>query len=589
MSVKNTIYSLLVLFFIFFVLSSIKFYGGSKNKLYKNQVVIHNLSDPKGINPTTVSDATTRNYIAPYIFQNLISFDYKTLELIPVLATEVPAIIENGNKLEVTFNIRPEAKWDNDLPVTAADVLFSMKSVMCPGANTVHLQSTCDFVNSIITYPNDIRKITFICDKYMDILASFPYEVRILPEYIFDSKKILRKYSFKELKDNEELKNAKDIKEFTDVFNSSKFARDESLMLGSGAYKLTKFETGQRVILEKKKNWWGHKLSGINHYFDAYPEYLIYEVINDFNTAFTALKNEQLDFIFSTPIKPYIDLDLSPKFTKNFVKSNPTFLGYQCIGMNHKDPILSDVLVRKALAHLTNVNQMIDKLFYGQAKRITSSVSPEKSYHNNTIKPYDFNVEKAVSLLKKAGWKDSDRDGILDKKIGNKKIKLELNYNYNSGNPLREMVGLLIQKSYKQAGIVVNIKPLEWSLYLDELRKHNCQMWYQGWASSPGDNDDKQIYHTSSAVDGSNCMSFGNALSDKLLDDIRVELSPEKRHEMYLKWQVIQHEELPYIYLLMQNFRNAIHKRFENVIESSIYPGIWFASLKVKKEYNVKK
>jgi peptide/nickel transport system substrate-binding protein len=169
-----------------------------------------------------------------------------------------------------------------------------------------------------------------------------------------------------------------------------------------------------------------------------------------------------------------------------------------------------------------------------------------------------------------------------------KKVKFELTYNYNNGNPLREMVGLLIQKSYKQVGIKINIQPLEWSLFLDELQKHNCQLWYQGWVSGPGLDDDKQIYHSSSAVDGSNYMNFGNAESDKLLDNIRTELDEENRNKMYLRWQEIENDQLPYIYLYVQDFRNAIHKRFEGVLESSIYPGIWFGTLKVKKEYKVK-
>jgi peptide/nickel transport system substrate-binding protein len=589
MRIKNVLYTILVLFLLLFIFGSIKFYGGSRNKVYKDQVVIHNLSDPKGINPLTVSDATTRNYIAPYMFQNLVSFDYKTLELVPVLATEVPEIIANGNLLEVTFNIRPEATWDNGTPVTAQDVAFSVKSVMCPKANTVHIQSACDFIKSMVTYPSDPKKITFICEKYMDILTSFPYEVRILPEYIFDSKKTLRKYTLEQFKNpSESIQEAKDLKEFTDMFNSDKFAREESLMLGSGAYKITKFETGQRVILERKKNWWGDRMNKINHHFEAYPKYLIYEVINDFNTAFTALKNEQLDFIYSTPIKPYIDLDESPKFTKNFVKSNPVMFGYQCIGMNHKNPILSDIQVRKAMAHLTNVEQMIDKVFYGKAKRTIGSIQPGKSYYNKSIVPYNYDVDKAIKLLKNAGWKDTDGDGTLDKIINGKNVKFELTYNYNNGNPLREMVGLLIQKSYKQVGIKINIQPLEWSLFLDELQKHNCQLWYQGWVSGPGLDDDKQIYHSSSAVDGSNYMNFGNAESDKLLDNIRTELDEENRNKMYLRWQEIENDQLPYIYLYVQDFRNAIHKRFEGVLESSIYPGIWFGTLKVKKEYKVK-
>ncbi|HNI02567.1 MAG TPA: ABC transporter substrate-binding protein [Chitinophagales bacterium] len=590
MSIKKILYIVLFLFLAWFIFGTFHFYGGSKNKVYKDQVVIHNLSDPKGINPLTVSDAVTNNYIAPYIFQTLINFDYKTLELVPVLATEVPKVLEKGNLLEVTFNIRPEATWNNGSPITAKDVAFSIKAVMAPKANTVHIQSACDFIKSIITYPEDSRKITFICDRYMELLTAFPYEIEILPEYIFDPKNILRKYSFEQLKNaTEQTKNAKDIDEFVKLFNSDKAARDETMMQGSGAYKLAAFQTGQRVILERKKDWWGDKMNKINHHFEMYPKRLIYEVINDFNTAFTALKNEQLDFMYSTPIKPYIDLDNSSKFTKNFIKSNPVMFGYQCIGMNHKDPILKDQNVRLALAYLTNIDQMIEKVFYNMAERTVASIQPHTEYYNDTIKPYPFDPKKAGQLLKDAGWADTDDDGILDKVIDGKKIKFELKYCYNSGNPIREMIGLLIQKSYKQAGVNIIVQPLDWSLYLNELQKHNVQLWYQGWVAAPGLSDDKQIYHTSSAIDGSNYMSYGNATTDKLLDEIRLEMDKNKRIELVKKWQLIQHEELPYIYLYVQKYRNIIHKRFKGVIESSVYPGIWFGTLQVKDGYKVEK
>jgi peptide/nickel transport system substrate-binding protein len=330
-------------------------------------------------------------------------------------------------------------------------------------------------------------------------------------------------------------------------------------------------------------------MNKVNHHFEAYPKRLIYEVINDFNTAYTAMKNEQLDFMFSTPIKPYIDLDDSPKFTENFVKSTPIMFGYQCIGMNHKDPILKDVKVRQALAYLTNVDQMIDKVFYNMAIRTVGSIQPNTKYYNDTIKPYPYDVKMASKLLKEAGWADTDGDGFLDKVIDGKNTKFELKYFYNSGNPVREMIGLLIQKSYKQAGVNIIVQPLDWSLYLNELQKHNAQLWYQGWVSPPGLSDDKQIYHTSSAVDGSNYMSYGNAETDKLLEAIRVEMDENKRIELVKKWQVVQHEELPYIYLYVQRYRNIIHKRFKGVMESSIYPGIWFGTLQVKEGYKVEK
>ncbi|MCC6571944.1 MAG: ABC transporter substrate-binding protein, partial [Chitinophagales bacterium] len=342
------------------------------------------------------------------------------------------------------------------------------------------------------------------------------------------------------------------------------------------------------LILEKKANWWGDKLEKENQYFQAYPKRLVFETINDFNTALTALVDEKLDFIYVTPVKEYVELDNSKKFKENFVKSEPQMLAYQAIGINTKDKILSDAKVRQALCYLTNVDQIIEKVLYGKGTRTVGSILPmKKDAYNTDIKPYAYDVEKAKALLAEAGWADTDGDGLLDKVIDGKKTKFEISYSYNSGNPLRETVGLLIQNSYKQAGIKVEVKALDWALYLDELKKHNCQLYYQGWVKQPRPDDEKQIFHTSSANGGSNYMSFGNAQTDALIEQIRTELDETKRNELYKQWQVIQHEEVPYIFLYVQNFRNCVHKRFENIGAGPVYPGVWFAGFKVKEGYKV--
>ena len=83
-------------------------------------------------------------------------------------------------------------------------------------------------------------------------------------------------------------------------------------------------------------------------------------------------------------------------------------------------------------------------------------------------------------------------------------------------------------------------------------------------------------------------MSFGNAKTDKLLDEIRVELDSVKRKQLLYQWQVVEHEQLPYIYLYVQKYRNCIHNRFENIhAGSAVYPGAWFAGFRVKKGYKV--
>lgn len=563
---------------------------GSKgsNKVYKDQVVIHGLSDAKGLNPQTTSDAYAQSYIDPNIFQSLLSYDHATMKLVPVLATSRAEVVQNGDLVDLNFELRPEAVWDNGTPVTVDDVLFSFKSIWCPKANTDNVKPSVDYVKDIKTYPGNNRKFTIVCTKYIGMEDGVG-NLSIMPEYIYDPKKVLRKYTLAELiAGSKKAENDPEISSLADFLNSEKSNRDTSIVKGSGAYRLLAFETGQRIILEKKPNWWGDKLAKENEYFTAYPKRLIFETINDFNTALTALVDEKLDFIYVTPVKDYVELDNSTKFKENFVKSEPQMLSYQAIGINVKDKILSDVKVRQALSYLVNVDQIIDKVLYGKGIRTVGSILPMmKDAYNNDIKPYPFDVARAKSLLEEAGWKDTDGDGVLDKVIDGQKTKFQITYSYNSGNSLRETVGLLIQNTFKQAGIVLDVKALDWALYLDELKKHKCQLFYQGWVTNPSPDDPKQIFHTTSANGGSNYMNFGNAETDALIEQIRTEMDVTKRNQLYKQFQQIEHDEVPYIFLYVQNFRNCIHKRFENTGAGPVYPGAWFAGFKVKPGYKV--
>ena len=583
---KNFIWLMAV---VLMSLSGCKGNKGKSDKVYKDQVVIHGLSDAKGLNPITTSDAYSNEYVIPNIFQTLLAYNHETMEIIPVLAKTRPTITLKGDLAEMDFELRPEAAWDNGAPITVDDILFSFKTAFCPKINNDNIKPGVDYVKDVRTYADNNRKFTVICNKYIGMEDGVGYDIKIMPEYIYDPKQTLRKYTLASLiAGNAQATADASIKAFADNFNSEKVARDSNLVKGSGAYRLISFETGQRLILERKPNWWGDKVNKENEYFEAYPKRLVFETINDFNTALTALVDEKLDFIYVTPVKEYVELDNSPKFKDNFTKSEPQMLSYQALGLNVKDKILSDVKVRQALCYLTNVDQIIDKVLYGKGVRVVGSILPmKKDAYNNDIKPYPFDMEKAKSLLTEAGWADSDGDGVLDKTIDGQKTKFEITFNYNAGNPLRETVGLLIQQTFKQAGITLNIKPLDWSLYLDELKKHNCQMFYQSWVKQPRPDDEKQIFHTSSTNGGSNYMNFGDAKTDVLIDQIRTELDVPKRNILYKQWQQITHDEVPYIFLFNQNFRNCIHQRFENTKAGPVYPGVWFAAFKVKKEYKL--
>jgi peptide/nickel transport system substrate-binding protein len=263
-------------------------------------------------------------------------------------------------------------------------------------------------------------------------------------------------------------------------------------------------------------------------------------------------------------------------------------LVYSYIGLNVRDKILSDVKVRQALSMLINVDQIIDKVRYGKASRIIGPVLPSlKDDYNNDIKPYPFDMAKAKQLLAEVGWVDSDGDGVLDKVINGQKTPFAIVYTYNKGNPLRETVGLLCQQWFKQAGIKLEIKDLDWSLFQDEMKKGNGQMFYGSWILDPRTPDFKQIFHTSSRNGGSNYTGFGNAQTDALIEKINRNMDPASRSVEIKQFQQILHDEAPNIFLYTSNFLNVIHKRFEHVSAGPVYPGYWVAGFKVKDGYKV--
>jgi len=559
--------------------------GGTK-KDANHAVVIHSLSEPENLNAFTSSDAQATQ-MKLNIYQRLLHYDYKTMQLVPVLAQSRPEVEVKDGGMRLTFSLRPEARWDNGEPVTVDDVEFSLKAVLCPKVNSDAIKPYLEFVTDVIRYEDDPLKFTVVTNQvYMLAEDVVGYDLTIIPEYIFDSKHLLRKFKISDfVNPSEPVINDPVVKEFADAFNSEEYSRSPEKIVGSGAYKLALWQTQQRVVLERKENWWGDQLKGENMFFDIHPKRIVYEVINDFNTALTALKAGKLDVMMVTPVKEYIDLDQSSKFKENFVKSEPEMLSFQYIGLNVRDKILSDKRVRQALAYLTDVDQVNEKMLYGKGKRIVGPILPQfKEAYASEIPLYTYDPDKAKALLTEAGWKDTDGDGILDKVIEGKRTSLKLVFTYNQGNSSREAVGLMFQNWLRQAGIDVEVRSLEWGKYLGDLKQQKIQIFYGSWITDPRSDDPKQIWHTDSRNGGSNYTGFGNSKTDQLIEQIRKELDPEKRNVLYHQWQAILHDEVPYIFLNNQSFRNVINKRFDNINASSIYPGYYEAGFTLKQE-----
>ena len=547
------------------------------------EVIVHELMEPGMLNPYNYQDEGS-GYIFPSIFQQLSNLDFKSLQLVPVLAKSRPEIetTPEGGML-ITYNIRPEAKWDNGQSITARDVEFSLKVMKNPKVDNERLKPYYEFIQDIRFYEEDPLKFTYICKEVYILAEAASGDFPILPEYIYDPKGLMKEFTIKQLNEQkDDLANNPKIIAFANEFNSEKYQREKGYISGSGAYQFEEWLTGQRIVLKKKENWWGDQLKNENVFFEAYPPKITYQVINDQTTALVALKAGNIDVMRNIKAKDFIDLPKSDKFTQNYNAHTPVQLEYLFAGINTKLPKFADKKTRLAIAHLFDVPKIIEIVQYGLAERVVGPIRPsDKKAYNTELTPYPYDLEMAKALLAESGWKDSNGNGVLDKKINGEEVELEINFSINSGNDDRKAIALMFQEEARKAGIKVNVIAQEWSVYIDNQKNHKFDMYMGGWIATPVPNDHKQIYHTESYNGGSNYGGFGNDESDALIDSIRIELNEDKRATMEKRLQKILHEEVPYVYMYARSGKLAIHKRFENANPSVARPGYWEPGFRV--------
>ena len=89
--------------------------------------------EPETLSPVSYSDAGALQ-ILNLLFQSLLSADLADNKIKPFLAADMPQVERLDSVTLFTYQIREEATWSNGMPVTAADVAFTLKVLKSPVA-----------------------------------------------------------------------------------------------------------------------------------------------------------------------------------------------------------------------------------------------------------------------------------------------------------------------------------------------------------------------------------------------------------------------------------------------------------------------
>ncbi len=550
----------------------------------QNQLIYHTIAEPDNLHPTNGTSAM-RNEIFQFVHCTLLHLDYRTLEITTGLLKELPVSLSDGISYECI--LRNEPRWDDGSPITAEDVIFTAKANKCRYTDNPHAKPYWDNLRTIDPDPVDPMKFTVrMKTPYMHNII-FWGDWPIIQQAFYDPQNMLTNISLENIADDQsDQLTDQALKDWAATFNDAANGRETSRISGAGMYHVSDWDPGISVTLSRKSNHWSANSTSI--YETAYPEKIIYRVNKDPNSQMLDFKAQVFDGSIYMSTKSLLELQADSNFSNNYHSRFTDSFNYTYIGMNmrpdgnYRKKIFDDQKVRKAMAYLTPVDDMNEVINKAMNKRMVGPVSYLKADFDSTLKAIPYDPVKAASLLDEAGWRDSDGDNIRDKVVDGEKIPFRFQINYMTNTPDWKDYATMCKEAYEKVGIMVDLNPLDFSIFVANARKHDFDMMIGVWGQSAFPEDFTQLWHTESwLTEGTNYPGFGTASTDALIDSIKLITDPVIRAPLVKRFQNIVYDEQPMIFLFSSLRKNIIHKRFGNVEMYFERPGILLNNLEL--------
>ncbi len=583
-------YVLVVLGLIF---ANVRFSLCQEQPTIADKVVIRMPDDPISLNPIYNYSAFLDNNISRYyIFQSLIEQNPITYQYEPILLKEIPKFA--SDKKIYDCEIRNEAFWDNQTPITGYDVVFLVKVLKIVTKELRLYEEVISPIEDVIVDPIMPKKFTIKFKKLSTTIFTLP----MIPKYKYDPDKILDKYSITEMlnpKNTDKILQNEDIQKFLKEFKSERRCRSAEGISGSGAYKLKIWKANEVMVLERKLHWWADQVPDMNSIlFKAYPEKIEFQVIDDINKAMVAFKLQDIDVMYDIPGKQFKDLEKLDSNYYNFrLRVIPsTRISMLILNNNPNDPkkfYLKDSKVRRALAYAINVEEIIENVLKGYAIPIScpSPVQKKISY-NQKLKPYSQDTAKAIELLKQAGFTKIDEDGIRYQIVNQEKIPLEITFILAKGEADNRKLFFYIAKEAKKIGMNILTKEVSSEEEEQAIQNNDFDGFFLLLSNEVrGESVSPVLWQSNNPSNHTRC---SNPELDAYADKILKEKKSDKLKEYYDKFNEILYQEMPAIWLWQEESLIAYNARFENVKISTMFssyggfypPMFWTPKNKVK-------
>ena len=495
------------------------------------------IGEPSGL-ISMIAGESASSAVTANIFNKLLKYD-KNLDLQGELAESWQV---SADQKTITFKLKPNLKWADGKPLSSADVLWTWHAVIdektgSPYASDYQLVKKAEAPDALtfsVTYEQ----------AYAPALDSWA-GLQILPKHLLEGKDL----------------------------RTTAFTRNP---VGSSYYKLDSWTHGENLQLSRNPS----SVLG-----QAKIDKLITRIIPDNSAQFLELMAGNIDSMGLDPIKYSRIVPARPELQKKLALYKELGNSYTYMGFNLKHKPFDDKRVRLAINYAIDKQEIIDGIYLGLGINIASPYKPGTRWSNPDLHPYPYDPAKARALLKEAGFVLNSK-GILER--DGKPFSFEIVTNQNKE---REKSAVLIQRRLKEVGIDVQIRAIEWASFISRfIKTGDFDVIVLGWSLGL-DPDQYGIWHSSQQAPGQfNFIGYNNPVADKLLEQGRLELNPEKRMKIYHDFSKVLLEDSPIVYLSAGYGLSAIHKRVKGIDNPAPPAGIgwntetWYIPQPLRRE-----
>ncbi len=457
----------------------------SSSSTDKDTLYIGLTNAPGGFNPVYASD-TAAQWVLRMMYPTLLD-QPESLEFEGNLAES----FETEDNQTYTITIPADRKWSDGEAITAEDVAYTLNVNANPdvesyfGSNISSLEGVDD-TGKLADGATEISGVKVVNDTTLTLKTKTPVDPNYIKEMIgfnifIIPKHIVEKYDLADL-------------------GSSEFATNPTVF--GGAYKFKKYEKDSYVQLEANES-----------YYKGAPKIknLYLKVLSGTNIV-TELQSGGIDMVAGGGIGviPVSEIKTVKKDSSLDVESYSGFATQYMFINNDK---FKDAKVRLAMTYAINREEIVDKLFSGEAEVIPTTYTSAGKYYDKDVKAISYDVDKAKKLLKESGFDTSQ----------------EIELVVPTGNKAREQSANLIEQYLEAAGFNIKQVSYDFVTALANVRKGDYQLGLIGIPL----NSDPDVSYLWSTTGSTNLARTNDSKLESLLAEGKSLTSMDERKVVY--------------------------------------------------------